>query len=427
MKLTRFCLAATIPADLVKPVPIAECIFMVVNSHCVFLLLALVAMTGCANSKHSEVQANWESPPSTEDMRGGPPSPAKQSGHRYAEEDGIGPSLVNVPLVNRFGNNNSVRPVSYDREISHWAHESMPWRYAESTNSYFSSADRADARNSLIDVPGEAIDRLPPVEDSPPSDTLTRLPPDEPLDSDITYMDLLSNQAKGIVSDYRQFYSVEGLLWLSGGLGAGALMANTGFDEYFLRDIYLENVVHAPTHEYYEKLHQPKFLGDGLYTIPAFAIAALAEPLIDDLPLGFETAQWGQRSLRTILVGGPPMLGLQLLTGASRPGETTADSRWKPFQDNNGVSGHSFMGAIPFISAAKMTDNPWLKGGLYVASAIPGLSRVNDDNHYLSQAFLGWWIAYLAASAVDRSHDPDANRRVFFYPQPGGIGLGFKY
>ena len=121
------------------------------------------------------------------------------------------------------------------------------------------------------------------------------------------------------------------------------------------------------------------------------------------------------------------MLSLQVLTGGSRPGETTATSYWKPFDDNNGASGHAFIGAIPFISAAKMSDNIWLKGGLYAASTLPALSRVNDDDHYFSQIFLGWWVAYLAGSAVDRTDDAHRNHRFLVYPVGDGIGAGVEY
>jgi hypothetical protein len=239
---------------------------------------------------------------------------------------------------------------------------------------------------------------LLPVDPLPPVD---RLPLVDPLR--LTYRDLFAKEWSGIQSDYFEFYSLEGLTWLAAGLAAGGLMANTGFDEHFLRDTYLENIVLAPSDEVYEKLHQPKFLGDGYYTIPVFAALALAEPLIDDLPLGSGAAEWAQRSLRTILVGGPPLLGLQWLTGGSRPDETDESSEWQPLHDDNGISGHSFMGAIPFLSAAKISDNLWLKAGFYAASGLPALSRVNDDRHYFSQAVLGWWLAYLAASAVDRT------------------------
>ncbi len=256
-------------------------------------------------------------------------------------------------------------------------------------------------------------------------DEVARLPVTS--NRNVTYADVLGQQCSGICSDYAEFYSPRGLTWLAAGLGAGALMANTGFDEHTLRDTYSENIIFAPSDEVYEKLHQPKFLGEGLYTIPVFAAAALAEPLIDDLPGGPAVAQWGQRSFRALAVGAPPLLALQVLTGGSRPGETMHGSHWAPLNDNNGVSGHSFMGAVPFMSAAKMTDRLWLKGGLYAASALPALSRVNDDDHYFSQAFLGWWLAYMAASAVDRSHDPDASYHFFAYPTQSGAGAGVEF
>ncbi|QDU98694.1 phosphatase PAP2 family protein [Lignipirellula cremea] len=296
-----------------------------------------------------------------------------------------------------------------------------------------SSASRASNMLWVSDWQDEeAIQRLPAIEGGL-SDGLMPLPPIEtlsvdPFVHDLTYADLFAIQRAGIADDYRNFYSPRSLIWLAGGFAVGGLMANTGFDEGFVRDVYLENIVLAPSDEVYEKIHEPKFLGDGYYTLPLFAAAALAEPLIDDLPLGSATAEWGQRSLRTILVGGPPMLALQYATGGSRPGESSAGSKWKPLSDNNGVSGHSFMGAIPFLSAAKMTDNLWLKGGLYVASTLPGLSRVNDDDHYFSQVFLGWWMAYLAASAVDQSHRALEERHYQWHvlPTPNGVNLTFE-
>ncbi|MEQ9380091.1 MAG: phosphatase PAP2 family protein [Pirellulales bacterium] len=262
-----------------------------------------------------------------------------------------------------------------------------------------------------------AIWRLPPVADLASDDK----------DHETTFREMFKEQGKGILEDYSQFYSMEGLTWLAAGVGVGALMANTAFDEHLIRHTFEENVVLAPTHEYAELLGRPKFFGEGLYTIPVFAIAALSEPLIEDLPLGEVTAEWGQRSFRTLLVGAPPMLALQVLTGASRPGESSSTSYWKPLNDNNGVSGHSFMGAVPFLSAAMMSDNIWLKSGLYVASTLPGWSRVNDDDHYFSQAFLGWWLAFMAASAVDRSHDPERHHHYVVYPQGDGVVVGLEY
>ena len=280
--------------------------------------------------------------------------------------------------------------------------------------------------NALSDLPNafpasSPADRLLLYE----TPDLTRLPP---IDSDdASLLKVFADQWSLIGSDHTEFYSTSGLTALAAGIGVGALMANTPFDESMLHDAYAENIALAPTHEFYERLHQPKILGDGRYTIPVFVATALSEPVLGDLPYVPLAAEWGERSLRTMLVGGPPMLALQYLTGGSRPGESTSQSQWRPLEDNNGVSGHSFMGAIPFLSAAKMTDNVWLKAGWYTVSALPALSRINDDDHYPSQAFLGWWLAYVAASAVDRSQALHARGRVYLLPQPGGLGVAVEY
>jgi len=50
-----------------------------------------------------------------------------------------------------------------------------------------------------------------------------------------------------------------------------------------------------------------------------------------------------------------------------------------------------------------MQKNIYLKGLFYAASPLAALSRINDDKHFFSQAALGWYMAYLSVSAVDRT------------------------
>jgi membrane-associated phospholipid phosphatase len=90
------------------------------------------------------------------------------------------------------------------------------------------------------------------------------------------------------------------------------------------------------------------------------------------------------------------------------------------------VSGHAFIGGITFLNAAAMTDSKLLKCGLYVASAMPAWSRVIQDKHYLSQAIMGWWFAYLSTVAVDMTDQPH-ECNVTLAPvamENGGIGIG---
>jgi hypothetical protein len=147
-------------------------------------------------------------------------------------------------------------------------------------------------------------------------------------------------------------------------------------------------------------------LGTGQYVVPVSVAAAL---LGDRLSLdggASPVSTWGARSLRAYLTAGPAMFVTQWLTGGSRPDE--GSSHWRPFHDENGVSGHSFVGAVPFLTAARMCeDDPLVRYLLYAASALPALSRVNDNAHYPSQAFLGWFLAWEATGAIAQREHAD--------------------
>ena len=220
-----------------------------------------------------------------------------------------------------------------------------------------------------------------------------------------------------IYEDYRNFYAVENLEYLAIGIGIAGVLANTsidgevqGWDQGSLRDGDTDNFSRAV-----------KPFGDGEITVPVYLGAAIFGELTKDIEAGSTTGEWGKRSLRTILVGAPPMLLLQRSLGASRPKED--DSHWRPLNDDNGVSGHSFMGAVPFITAAKMTENPYLKYFFYLGSTLTGWSRINDNSHYFSQAALGWWMAYLAADCGEKGEAE--KKKVVITPAPVADGAGF--
>ena len=243
-----------------------------------------------------------------------------------------------------------------------------------------------DAGCSSYSEPSRPLVELLPPTDWPEETVPPSAPPD------------LSLWQK-VQSDHKNYYSADSLAWMTGGFAVGALMANTSIDDGIHRHFQV-SVRSASSDDWFESLHAQKELGNGRYTIPVFAAAWAAGRLFDDVPVTDTVGEWGERSLRSILVGTPPLLTMQYVTGASRPGEASSDSKWKPFQDNNGVSGHSFMGAIPFLCAAKMTDRPLLKLAFYAGSTLAPLSRINDGAHYPSQALLGWGMAWAAATAV---------------------------
>jgi hypothetical protein len=210
------------------------------------------------------------------------------------------------------------------------------------------------------------------------------------------------------------------------GLGTAAVLAHTYVDEEIYTRVH-RSVWHGDGKDWAEPLHTTKILGNGLVTVPVFAGAWLAGEFFDDQPLLGVAGEWGERSLRTLLVGVPPMLAMQYATGSSRPGESPSGSAWRPFQDSNGASGHAFMGAIPLLTAANMADWWPAKIGFFAISFFPALSRVADDNHYTSQALLGWTMAYVAATAVDRTQSPDKRLSVFPLITGDEVGAGVEY
>jgi hypothetical protein len=208
---------------------------------------------------------------------------------------------------------------------------------------------------------------------------------------------------KRVGRDYSSFYRRDALFRFGAGFGVGALMANTNIDHEIHRTVQ-SRIRNANSDEWFEYFHASKELGNPLYAVPILVSAwFVGSQLEESVPAMHFAGDWGERSVRGYLLGVPHVLALQSLTGGSRPGERSYQSHWRPLADDNGVSGHGFVSALPFITAAKLTERPVLKGLFYFASAMGPLSRINDDAHYPSQAFLGWWVALTAASAVERS------------------------
>ena len=130
----------------------------------------------------------------------------------------------------------------------------------------------------------------------------------------------------------------------------------------------------------------------------------------------------GPKSFRATVVGGPALVFLAAATGGDRP--TEGDSKWGAFKNFHGVSGHTYFSAIPFITAAKMSENPYQKAIFYGLSTFTGLSRINDDKHYFSQVALGWYLAYLSCAVVEKGNDRQEGRvHVQLAPVPKGIAI----
>ncbi len=167
--------------------------------------------------------------------------------------------------------------------------------------------------------------------------------------------------AAQIIGDHFNYYTWQNFKMLSVAFGGGAILANTSLDQDF-RNSWQANIGRS------EAIHSFKYFGEGWIMVPSYGAAMLMGAMFDERPAGDWIGQWGQRSFRATAVGFPPMLLMQWITGGSRPGERTYNSAWHPFKDVNGVSGHSFMGAIPFLTAAQLTDSMMMKMAMVAGS-----------------------------------------------------------
>ena len=230
-----------------------------------------------------------------------------------------------------------------------------------------------------------------------------------------------------IWTDYCNFYSVDTALNFGVALGGGAILANTAMDRHF-SEWYQNNMRSSGTDDFAKFC---KYFGEAATWVPIFAVSAISYRL-------YEQSDWNKRHERCLLgeyaartargylVGTPSLWLFQSLLGSERPNSgNEKGSYWRPFHEDHAVSGHSFIGAMPFITAAQMVENPWLKGVFYTCSVLPAWSRVNDNAHYLSQAVLGWYLAYLSVRAVSQTEGTRLPKGLTIFPIAEGRYVGF--
>jgi len=219
-----------------------------------------------------------------------------------------------------------------------------------------------------------------------------------------------------IKQDYGEFYKSERLWRAAKMYSIGAVMANTNIDTEF--HSWHQDNIHSDTSDDFARV--AKLFGEKIILVPVATAAASMQFFEPQSKLG----QWGEKTMRSYLVAGPAMFAVQLMTGGSRPKDKYQNAHWRPFNDDNGVSGHSFVGAVPFLAFAKMEGLSNTQRNLaYLASTFSAWSRINDDAHYLSQAMLGWYMAWESVDAVHNSGKTGQWYSLQPYAFGDGVGL----
>lgn len=231
------------------------------------------------------------------------------------------------------------------------------------------------------------------------------------------------DQIRRTFLDLRNFYLTDNLFYVGAAVAIAAPLANTHAD-IGIRDWYQRRVGGGRSRGLDYTADTFAHFGDYWYAIPIYLTCSMSENLFPDSPMAATAAEFGNRSIRAMIVGAPTVGVLQVGLGAERPPQ--GRSSWRPFTAANSVAGHGFIGAIPFMTAASMTESRMLKALLYTGSLAPVWSRIHEDRHYFSQAFLGWSIAFLSVQAVNNTENPDRNWSVVPIDIPNGVGMGVQ-
>ncbi len=238
------------------------------------------------------------------------------------------------------------------------------------------------------------------------------------------FRETTKEQAHRLIQDYKNFYLTENMLYVGGAVAIAAPIANTRMDQNF--SVWYQR--QANTTQANNAALFVKNFGEFTYAIPGYIALSLTGHLFPDHPILTPIGEFGDRGLRALAVGAPMVGVLQYGLGATRPG--SEDSRWHFFSGaSNSASGHAFVGAVPFLTAASMVESPALKVVLIAGSFATGWSRIQTNDHYLSQVFLGWTMAYLAVEAVNRTEHERGRMRIFpiITPEGGGVGMEIRY
>ncbi|MFM8454610.1 MAG: phosphatase PAP2 family protein [Gammaproteobacteria bacterium] len=209
-------------------------------------------------------------------------------------------------------------------------------------------------------------------------------------------------------SDFRN-YTKKDNLWALGELFlVSGVLANTGLDQGIKKR--WQEAWRPKNPSRYDNIFKiPKKIGGVSWlTIPLYTGSMALGHLLKDTRIGHPIYQWSYLSFRASVIGGAQQALFTKVLGSGRPCREES-SNWQPFRYENAVSGHAFYGAIPILTAAKMTRFSGLRYALYGASILPGLARINDNRHYTSQVILGWGLAMLSVSTVFQSEEDKDN------------------
>lgn len=100
---------------------------------------------------------------------------------------------------------------------------------------------------------------------------------------------------------------------------------------------------------------------------------------------------------------------LKSVVGRARPLANLGKDTFDPFNPSRNFhsfpSGHALLAFTNAYAIGKQFKSPWVKAGIYTIGAIPGISRVWDGQHWLSDMVFAFAISIATVESIDRYLD----------------------